>query len=95
MNRRRFDHFVTELSVLLDRRIARFSLWQAVSEAGYDPERWSGADAQRFCAIALPRWLRNHGLLVSEAKLARLGRRVRSYDPTLLTPEEHFARLGG
>jgi hypothetical protein len=95
MNRRRFDHFVTELSVLLDRRIARFSLWQAVSEAGYDPERWSGAEAERFCATALPRWLRCQGLPVQEPKLVRLGRRLHSYDPSLLTPEEHFARLGG
>jgi hypothetical protein len=95
MNRRRFDHFVTELSVLLDRRVARFALWQAVSEAGYDPERWSGAEAERFCAMVLPRWLRGRGLVVAEPKLARLGRRLCRYDPDLLTPEEHFARLGG
>jgi len=93
MNRRRFDHFVTELSVLLDRRVARFSLWQAVSEAGYDPERWSGADAERFCATWLPRWLRAQGLLLAEPKLARLGRRLRRFNVALPTPEEHFARL--
>jgi hypothetical protein len=94
MNRRRFNHFVTELSLLLDRRLERFALWQAVSEAGYDPERWSGAEAERFCAIDLPRWLRSRGLPVAEHRLARLGGRMRSYDPSLLTPEEHFARLG-
>ncbi len=95
MNRRRFDHLVTELSILLGRRVARFSLWQAVGEAGYDPERWNGAEAERFCTIALPHWLRSQGLPVAEPKLVRLGRRLRRFDPSLPTPEEHFARLGG
>ena len=95
MNHRCFNHFVTELSVLLDRRISRFALWQAVGEAGYHPERWTGAEAERFCAVTLPRWLRSQGLVLAEPKLARLGRRLRRYDPNLLTPEEHFARLGG
>ena len=94
MHRRRFDHLVTELSVLLDRRVARFALWQAVGEAGYDPERWSGMDAERFCATTLPRWLRSQGLLLAEPKLERLGRAMRRFNASLPTPEEHFARLG-
>ena len=94
MNRRRFDHLVVELSVLLDRWVARFALWQAVQEAGYDPERWSGSEAERFCTVDLPRWLRRQGHTVPEARLARLARSVARFEPALLTPEEHFARLG-
>ena len=93
MKRRRFDHMVVELSVLLDRWVARFALWQAVKEAGYDPESWSGTQAERFCTIDLPRWLRHQGQAVPEARLARLARSVARFDPALPTPEEHFARL--
>jgi hypothetical protein len=94
MKRRRFDHLVVELSVALDRWVARYALWQAVKEAGYDPESWSGPEAQRFCTIELPRWLRRSGQTVSEARLQKLARSVARFDPALLTPEEHFARLG-
>jgi len=94
MKRRRFDRLVVELSVLLDRWVARFALWQAVRDAGYDPESWSGSEAERFCTVDLPRWLRHQGHTVPEARLARLARNVARFDPALLTPEEHFARLG-
>ena len=94
MKRRRFDRLVLELSVLLDRWVARYALWQAVRDAGYDPESWSGAEAERFCAMELPRWLRRQGHAIAEARLTKLGRTLARFDPALLTPEEHFARLG-
>ena len=94
MRRRRFDHMVVELSVLLDRFVARYSLWQAVKDAGYDPERWSGAEAERFCTIELPRWLRHQGLALPASCLLKLGRTLARFDSARLTPEEHFARLG-
>ena len=94
MKRRRFDHMVVELSVAVDRWVARYALWQAVKDAGYDPECWSGPEAERFCTLELPRWLRRSGHTVPEARLQRLARSVARFDPALLTPEEHFARLG-
>ena len=94
MNRRRFDRLVMELSVLLDRWVARYALWQAVREAGYDPESWSGAQAERFCTVHLPRWLRLQGHTLAEARIQKLARSLGRFDPALLTPEEHFARLG-
>ena len=94
MKRRRFDHLVAELSVALDRWVARYALWQAVKEAGYDPESWTGTEAERFCASELPRWLRRNGHALPEARLLRVARSVARLDPTRLTPEEHFARLG-
>jgi hypothetical protein len=94
MRRRRFDHLVAELSVLLDRWVARYSLWQAVKDFGYDPESWSGVEAERFCTRELPRWLRNHGHAVAEHRLAKLSKKLARFEPGLTTPEEHFARLG-
>jgi hypothetical protein len=93
MKRRRFDHMVVELSVALDRWVARYALWQAVKDAGYDPESWSGAEAERFCTTELPRWLRRSGHSLAESRLHRLARSVARFDPSRLTPEEHFARL--
>ncbi|MGH7287130.1 MAG: hypothetical protein ACREI8_03830 [Myxococcota bacterium] len=94
MGRRRFDRMVVELAVLLDGRVPRFSLWQAVHAAGYDPEQWSAAQAERFCSVELPRWLRLHGHALAEARVTKLARTVGRFDPALPTPEEHFARLG-
>lgn len=94
MKRRRFDHMVVELSVALDRWVARYALWQAVKDAGYDPECWSGPEAERFCTLELPRWLRRSGHALPEPRLEKLARSVARFDPVLLTPEEHFARLG-
>jgi len=94
MGRRRFDQLVLELSVLLDQRVSRFALWQAVHEAGQNPEDWSGPQAERFCSVELPRWLRRHGFALPESRLQKLARRLARFDPARLTPEEHFARLG-
>jgi hypothetical protein len=93
VKRRRFDRLVVELSVMLDRWVARYALWQAVKEAGFDPETWTGAEAERFCTMELPRWLRRQGQSVPESRLLKLGRTLARLDPALLTPEEHFARL--
>ena len=93
LGRRRFDRLVLELSVALDRWVPRYPLWQAAHAAGFDPERWSGPEAERFCTIELPRWLRRQGFALSETKLAKLTRTITRFDPAQLTPEEHFARL--
>ena len=93
MGRRRFDRLVIELSLVLERSLPRFSLWQAVRAAGLDPEAWSGAEAQRFCTLELPRWLRQQGIALAEPRIARLAGSMARFDPNLLTPEEHFARL--
>jgi hypothetical protein len=93
MGRRRFDRLVMELSLAVDRCVPRYSLWQAVQAAGFDPERWSGPDAERFCARELPRWLRHNGYALAEPRLAKLTRSIARFDPSQLSPEEHFARL--
>ena len=94
MGRRRFDRLVLELSVVLDRWVPRYPLWQAVHAAGFDPERWSGAEVERFCLGELPRWLRLHGHTLSHQRVVKLARTLARFDPSRLTPEEHFARLG-
>ena len=93
MGRRRFDHLVVLLSLALDRSLSRYSLWQAVRDAGLDPEAWSGPEAQRFCTLELPRWLRQQGFSLAEPRRERLARSMARLDPNQLTPEEHFARL--
>jgi len=93
MGRRRFDRLVMELSVALDRWVPRYQLWQAVHAAGFDPERWSGAEAERFCTHELPRWLRCNGFSLAEPRVQKLARTLARFDPSRLTPEEHFARL--
>jgi hypothetical protein len=93
VGRRRFDRLVVELSVALDRWVPRYSLWQAVHGAGFDPERWTGSDVERFCTRELPRWLRHNGFCLSEARVVKLARSLARFDPSRLTPEEHFARL--
>ncbi len=82
-----------ELSLALDRGVPRYALWQAVHGAGFDPERWSGSEAERFCTRELPRWLRCNGYALAEQRLAKLARTIARFDPSQLTPEEHFARL--
>jgi len=94
MGRRRFDRLVVELSVLLDKRLPRFALWQAVHDAGQDPEQWTGPQAERFVSVELPRWLRRQGYTLPESRLLKLARTLARFDPALPTPEEHFARLG-
>jgi hypothetical protein len=93
MGRRRFDRLVQELSVALDRWVPRYPLWQAVHGAGYDPERWAAAEVERFCLLALPGWLRRNGYTLSETRVVKIARTLARFDPSYLTPEEHFARL--
>jgi hypothetical protein len=93
MGRRRFDRLLQELSVALDRWVARYPLWQAVHAAGFDPERWTGPEVERFCLLELPRWLRNNGYSMSETRVVKIARTLARFDPSYLTPEEHFARL--
>jgi hypothetical protein len=93
MQRRRFDRLVLELTLALDRPLPRFALWQAVHDAGLDPERWSGAEAERFCRLELPRWLRHRGYGLSDARVAKIARTLARFDPTQLCAEDHFARL--
>jgi len=61
--------------------------------AGLDPERWSAKEAERFCMLELPRWLRRNGYALGESRLAKLARTIARFDPSHMTPEEHFARL--
>ena len=93
MFRRRFDRLVLELTVALDRPLPRYPLWQAVHDCGLDPERWTGAEAERFCRVELPRWLRRHGYALNDARIVKIARTLARFDPTVLSAEDHFARL--
>jgi hypothetical protein len=95
VDRRRFDHLFEELSVGLGRLAPRYALWLHMGEAGLDPERLSRADATRFCRLHLSAFLGDHGLALKPRQRRRVERAVARFDPSLPTPYDHMARLGG
>jgi len=93
VQRRRFDHLVLELSLALGEAIPRYPLWLRLHEAGLDPERLTQEDVLEFCTSGLGEFLSAGGRRLPAQRRRRLLRAVRSYDPSITTPEEHFARL--
>jgi hypothetical protein len=93
VGRRRFDHLVLELSLALGRPVPRYALWLRVHEAGLDPEDLSRDEAAAFCGGPLADFLHEQGFALGARGRRRLERSVRRYDPSLPTPEEHFARF--
>lgn len=91
MGRRCFDHLVAEISVRAGQPVSRWALWLRLRELGSDPEQLSRAEAVAFCDVALPRFLREHCILVSARDLRRLRKTIARLDPTRPTPEERFA----
>ena len=95
MRRRRFDHFVVELSLAVGSRIPRYPLWLRVRESGLDPEELSRDDALAFCREHLRLFLAQQGLVLRQRQARRLARTIARYDPSIPTPEEHLERIHG
>ena len=93
MGRRRFDHWVVELSVALGVAIPRFALWMEIHERDIDPEHLTREAAMAFCDGPLESFLHQCGLSLSPRALRRLHRKIEKYDPTIPTPYERFAAL--
>ena len=95
MGRRRFDHLVLELSLILGRPLARYPLWLRLHEAGFDPEGISQDELLAFCGPPLEHFLSEQGVALGTRDQRRLERAVGRFDPRLPTPEEHLERLHG
>lgn len=95
MGRRRFDHLVLELSLILGRALPRYPLWLRLHEAGFDPEELSRDELLAFCGPPLEHFLEERGLALPLRQQRRLARAIDRFDPSLTTPEEHLERLHG
>jgi hypothetical protein len=93
VGRRRFDHLVTEISLVVGRRISRYRLWLSFHELGWDPERLSRETALSFCGVPLTRYLAGQGIRISARGRRRLSREVQRFDPSVPTPYERMARI--
>ncbi len=93
--RRRFDHFATELSVTVGERVPRHALWLAA-----EAHLGSGLELARFCNEALAPLLREWRIAAPPQRAAaRLAREIAGFNPARRSPEEIvgalFADLGG
>ncbi len=92
-HRRRFDHFIVELSVTLGRLAPRYPLWLRLQEHGEDPATLSWDALHAFIELDLEETLAEHGLALSDRMQRKLIRRLRHFDPTQPTPYETMERL--
>ena len=92
MDRRRFDHLATELSVAVQAPIPRYALWLQLHDEGLDPERLTRAQAIGFCKGNLRRFAAEQGLRLGFLAHRRLVREVDDYDPEYDHPAERFGR---
>ena len=95
LQRRRFDHFATELSVTVGERVPRHALWLAAQA-----HLGSGVELARFCDEALAPLLREWRIAApAPRESARLRRELARFDPARRSPEEIvgalFAGAGG
>jgi hypothetical protein len=89
LERRRFDHFATELSVALELRVPRHALWIACAR-----QLASGDALARFCGAGLGEFLAAQGLpALACVKGSALARAVARFDPARRSPEEVFGAL--
>ncbi|MGH0035458.1 MAG: hypothetical protein ACQGVK_10590 [Myxococcota bacterium] len=95
MGRRRFDHWMVELSVALGVRVPRYALWLFVHDCGLDPESLGKEDVAALCDDHLDRFLADRGEVLGARARRRLSRRCQRFDPRRPTPEEFMQRLGG
>jgi len=93
VQRRRFDHFVIELSLALDRNLPRYPLWITFKEAGADPDFLSRDVLIEFCDEHLSEFLGHLGHALTPRQFRRLRRAVARFDPEIVTPYERMARI--
>ena len=79
--RRRFDHLVEEISLVVGSRIPRYRLWLRLHEHGCDPDRLTSAMASVFCDGPLAGFLAENGLRISRRKVRRLRAAIERFDP--------------
>lgn len=87
-SRRRFDHLFEEISLEIGRLAPRYALWLHLRERGLDPERLTRDEVVAFCRDGLSRFLREHGLALSQRQVVSLLRTVARHDPSVRTPAE-------
>ncbi len=90
---RRFNEFVAEVSVAVDRAIPRYALWLALSDAGLEPTRLSRTPLVAFCDAGLPRFLADRNLRLSGPARRRLRIRIDRLNAATPTPYEVMQRM--
>ena len=90
MHRRYFDHLYNEISVAVDRRISRYSLWLRVWESGGDPDELTREHVRYFVENNLSETLAEEGALLDARSRLRLEKTLLLFDPRYPTPEEIF-----
>ena len=91
LERRRFDHFATELSVAVGSRVPRHALWLAA-----EAHLGSAAELGRFCDEALTGLLRAWRLAPpAPREVARFKREIARFNPARRSPEEVLCALFG
>jgi hypothetical protein len=93
VQRRRFDHLITELSLALDRNLPRYPLWLTFKEFGADPDCLSREVVIEFCDEHLGEFLAHLGHTLTPRQARRLRRAVARFDPEIQTPYERMARI--
>jgi hypothetical protein len=89
--RRRFDHFVIELSLALGERVPRHALWLACAR-----HLDSASALSAFCRAGLGEFLASVGANALDGRAgARLLHEIARFDPARRTPEEVFGALFG
>ena len=91
MSRRRFEHFVVELSLAVEQTIPRYRLWLRMHDLGWNPEDLSLEQAVSFCDSPLRIFLAESGLKLTSRSVRRLRKEVGRFDPDVLSPFERFA----
>lgn len=92
-DRRWFEHLFAELSVELGQLAPRYALWQRLGELAGDPATLSPGDVDTFCQEHLVAFLADHDLVLNGPSRRRLLRTMARFDPQIVTPAEHMARI--
>jgi hypothetical protein len=93
LQRRRFDHFVIELSLALGRNLPRYPLWITFKEFGADPDFLSREVLMEFCDEHLSEFLAHLGHALTPRQFRHLRHTIARFDPEIETPYERMARI--
>jgi len=93
VDRRRFDHLFSEISLVSGAGISRFRLWLYLRESGAEPDDLSRSDAIAFCRTGTREFAQQEGLQLTLWQRYRLLRRIAAFEPAHATPVDHFDDL--